>query len=79
MNCTLFANNCSPNPAALWLVSSHGSKPNKKHQVVPYSKHDEQSDAPERRSQANWQGKINHRRPVIVNVRRLTSSSPAAP
>ena len=53
MNCMLFANNCSLNPAAHCLVSSHGCKPNKKRPVVPYSKHDEQNDAPERRTRAN--------------------------
>ena len=69
-NCTLFANNCLPNPAVRWLDSSPASGRNKNPLAEPFARHDEQSDSRERRSWVPRQWQVTRRRPVIGNIRR---------
>jgi hypothetical protein len=57
--------NCSPILEARWPGSLHDFKLSRRRQDALFSRHDEQSNAPERRSRANLWWKINRRRPVI--------------
>ena len=73
MICTPRGESYLKNQGAHWLGWSRGCKPNKKHQVVLSSKHDEQQGAPERRNPAKSKWRIARRRPVTFDVRRTTS------
>ena len=68
MICTPRGESYFKNQGAHWLGWSRGCKLDRKHQAVPFSKHDEQNDAPERRSPANWKWRIFRRRPVTHSV-----------
>ena len=70
MICTPRGESYLKNQGAPWLGWSLGCKLNRKHQAVPFSKHDEQNGAPERRSLANWKWRISRRRPVTFDVRQ---------